>query len=44
MTPAELERRMRADIPLASALGVRVLEVGPAGVLLAAPLAPNVNH
>ncbi|HJS46560.1 MAG TPA: YiiD C-terminal domain-containing protein [Gemmatimonadales bacterium] len=43
-TPAALERYLHEHIPISGPLGVRVLEAGAAGVRLAAPLAPNLNH
>jgi thioesterase domain-containing protein len=42
--PTELERYLHDHIPLSAAMGARVLEVDDTGVLLSAPLAPNVNH
>jgi thioesterase domain-containing protein len=44
MIAAELAAYLAANIPLTRALGVEVLEVGPRGVELGAPLAPNRNH
>jgi thioesterase domain-containing protein len=41
---AALEEYLHAQIPLARAMGVRVLRVDREGVVLAAPLAPNLNH
>lgn len=45
-TPAEmvLERYLHQQIPLAAAMGARVLVATPQRVQLTAPLAPNVNH
>jgi thioesterase domain-containing protein len=42
--PKELERYLNDHIPLSAAMGVEVLEASAQGVLLAAPLAPNINH
>ncbi|MGH8295253.1 MAG: YiiD C-terminal domain-containing protein [Steroidobacteraceae bacterium] len=39
-----LERYLYEQIPLSSAMGVRVRMATPERVQLAAPLAPNVNH
>jgi thioesterase domain-containing protein len=44
MTAAALESSLHHRIPLARAMGVRVLHAEPERVVLAAPLAPNVNH
>lgn len=41
---AELERYLREQIPLARALGVRVVTAGPELARLEAPLEPNINH
>lgn len=41
---AALERTVYGHIPLARAMGVRVLRSDADGVLLVAPLAPNINH
>ena len=39
-----IEHSLRANIPLACAMGVRVVEAEPERVVLAAPIAPNINH
>jgi thioesterase domain-containing protein len=39
-----LERYLHAQIPVSKAMGVRVLRADLAGVLLCAPLKPNLNH
>ena len=39
-----LERSLQTQIPLAGAMGVKVLLVEPERVVIAAPLEPNVNH
>lgn len=44
MTADELERYLHREIPLSAAIGVRVEALGPGGVVLGAPLGPNVNH
>lgn len=40
----ELERYLHTHIPLSKAMGMEVRSVDDAGVRLAAPYAPNVNH
>lgn len=40
----ELERYLHTHIPLSRAMGMEVRSVDEAGVRLAAPYAPNVNH
>lgn len=44
MTPSELERYLHRHIPLTKAMQLRVVQVHPDRVVLAAPLAPNINH
>jgi thioesterase domain-containing protein len=44
MNAAELERYLHANIPLSRAMQVAVLDIGPEAAVLAAPLAPNINH
>ena len=44
MTPLELQTYLHAHIPLSSAMQVSVIEALPEQVVLAAPLAPNINH
>ena len=39
-----LERYLHAQIPLSRAMGVRVLRADAGGVVLRAPLKPNLNH
>jgi thioesterase domain-containing protein len=39
-----LEQHLHQSIPLSRAMQVSVLEIGAEHVLLAAPLAPNINH
>ncbi|HEX5521239.1 MAG TPA: thioesterase domain-containing protein [Longimicrobiaceae bacterium] len=39
-----LEAYLHEHIPISQPLGIRVLEAGPDGIRLAAPLAPNLNH
>ena len=41
---AELERYLYEQIPISRAVGVKVLRADGEGVLLAAPLAANLNH
>jgi thioesterase domain-containing protein len=43
-TTHDVETYLREHIPLSQAMGVSVLSCGDDGVLLAAPLAPNINH
>jgi len=43
-TPADVERYLHEHIPLSQAMGVRVARAAPDGVILTAPLAPNINH
>ena len=44
MTPVQLQDYLHQHIPLSQSMGVSVLECGPSRVVLAAPLAPNINH
>lgn len=44
MTPDALQRYLHEHIPLAAAMGVGVLAAGEQGVVLEAPLGPNINH
>lgn len=44
MSPSELEKYLHDHIPLSKALEVGVVQARPAGVILSAPLAPNINH
>ena len=44
MDARELEAYLHAHIPLSAAMQVSVQAVEAAGVTLAAPLAPNINH
>lgn len=43
-SPAELEAYLREHIPLAAAMDVTVDRADPEGVILSAPLEPNINH
>jgi len=43
-TPQALQDYLYAHIPLSKAMAVEVRTASPHGVLLAAPLAPNINH
>ena len=43
-SPAELQQYLHEHIPLTRAMQVTVLEATPDATLLAAPLAPNINH
>ena len=42
--PERFERYLHEQIPLSRAMGVRVLRADAGGVLLRAPLKPNLNH
>jgi thioesterase domain-containing protein len=44
VSPAQLEQYLHEHIPLSRAMQVSVLEVGHEEVVVAAPLAPNINH
>ena len=44
MTEAELETYLHEHIPMSRAMAVRVASISDAKVVLAAPLAPNINH
>ena len=44
MTPDDLEKYLHSNIPLSRMMGVQVKVAAPEQVLLAAPLAPNINH
>ncbi|VTU38780.1 putative thioesterase domain protein [Variovorax sp. PBL-H6] len=44
MSPPELEAYLHAHIPLSKAMQVSVQMADEAAVVLAAPLAPNINH
>jgi thioesterase domain-containing protein len=43
-TIEDLEKYLHSNIPLSEMMGVRVTMATPEQVLLAAPLAPNINH
>jgi thioesterase domain-containing protein len=44
MTPAELEDYLHSHIPLTATMQVSVKSIAPEGVVVSAPLAPNINH
>ncbi len=44
MDIAALEQMLGATIPLAGAMGVRIVECAPERVIITAPLAANCNH
>ena len=44
MDARDLERYLHDRIPLSRAMAVEVRAASPAGVILFAPLAPNINH
>lgn len=44
MNPAALEQYLHRHIPLSRAMQVAAVEARPECVVLAAPLAPNINH
>jgi thioesterase domain-containing protein len=41
---AELEAHLHAQIPVSRAMGLRVIRADRTGVVLEAPLEPNINH
>jgi thioesterase domain-containing protein len=44
LTREDVESYLHEHIPLSLAMGARVLDATPEGVVLAAPLEPNLNH
>ncbi|HEY9146911.1 MAG TPA: YiiD C-terminal domain-containing protein [Thiobacillus sp.] len=44
MSPSELEQYLHQHIPLSEAMQVSVMDVQPEGIVLGAPLLPNLNH
>lgn len=44
MSPGELQTYLHAHIPLSGAMQVSVVQAALEGVVLSAPLAPNINH
>lgn len=44
MSPGELETYLHVHIPLSRAMQVSVVQAAREGVVLSAPLAPNINH
>ncbi len=44
MKPFELENYLHEHIPLSAAMQVSVVDVSAEQVVIAAPLAPNINH
>lgn len=44
MNPHELEQYLHEHIPMSKAMRVSVVGVQSDGIILAAPLAPNINH
>jgi thioesterase domain-containing protein len=44
MERSALEEALLREIPMSDAMGAGIVEAAPSGVLLTAPLAPNVNH
>ena len=42
--PRAVERYLHTHIPITRAMKVSVVDVGPGGIRLTAPLAPNINH
>ena len=40
----ELRAKLRRDMPITKALGLRVVGREGAGLVLSSPLAPNINH
>jgi thioesterase domain-containing protein len=41
---ARMEGYLHAQMPISRAMGVRVVQANGTGVMLSAPLAPNLNH
>jgi thioesterase domain-containing protein len=44
MTPLEVEAYLHEHIPITDHMGVRVVRSDAQGVILSAPLEPNINH
>lgn len=44
MTAQALQDYLHAHIPISAAMGTRVMEAGTDGVIIQAPLEPNINH
>lgn len=44
MNPVELEDYLHVHIPLSKAMQVSVVSIKAEGIVLSAPLAPNINH
>lgn len=44
MRKGEVQAYLEEHIPLSASMRIEVLEAGPEGVAIQAPLAPNVNH
>jgi len=44
VSPAELEQYLHEHIPLSKAMEITVVSAGETGIVLRAPLAPNINH
>ena len=44
MTPKQLELYLHQHIPLTNAMQISILEIANEGVVVSAPLAPNINH
>ncbi|MDB5560702.1 MAG: thioesterase, partial [Hyphomicrobiales bacterium] len=44
MTEDELQDYLYQHIPLSAAMQVNVVKIADTGVLLSAPLGPNINH
>jgi thioesterase domain-containing protein len=44
LSPEEVEAYLNEHIPLSAGMAIHVVEAGPAGVRIEAPLEPNVNH
>ena len=44
MRQEEVEAYLREHIPLSASMDIRVVDAGPHGVSIEAPLEPNVNH
>jgi thioesterase domain-containing protein len=44
MSPGELQQYLHDHIPLTKAMQIAVEQISPEGVILSAPLPPNINH
>jgi thioesterase domain-containing protein len=42
--PGPIEAYLHAHIPISAAMGITIVDASPVGVVLRAPLEPNLNH